>query len=361
MGFAYSLKDALNLFKDSELLKNDIYYISDDDELVKVFGEHLKNLEPKSSKKHKRLDPPAVKVINNFGDFSSEKLKKKSSILFVKLANQVTRRIEIDIKSNDIEALSQTEHATENAEFLEMLSKLNEDEETFDKTELPNEFIMWLREIFDFLKDSKLKISILRLFKIHGINDVEFISNHPIEFNFKDIEVTQHISLFDDIKIVTDQNDPNTSSKSYVRSDDFAKKACAGNSTALEAFSSNKFTVIYGKKHANIQNTLINCNHDILDSLARNGVICSPTSSSQSSMSKLVNIAKQFKQFHICFIHPAIEYKAMRCDYPTQQLEPAYLINQGEICAIAYRYFVLNFFGYCSIKNDSMLEYDYIF
>jgi hypothetical protein len=339
LSFANNAEEARKLFKKDELSGNNVFYISDTTE-DSPYGKAKCYLDLDELKK----DEPWK--------------SSTSAVLFVKLAKQSTRVINIDIHSDDINKLNLDET---NEEYIASLKAINEDETALDKTELPNDFIVWLRNIFDKFKDSKLKSSILRLFRVHGVNDVEFISTHPIEYEEKTIEIIEHTPMFKDIKLVSDQNDVNTSSKNYTRSDNYLKNACAGNSTALEAFSSNKFTVIHGKKHASIDNKLINCNYDVLDSMARNGVICSPISSTQSSMSKLVYIAKQFKEFHICFIHPAIEYKGMRCEYPCQQLEPAYVINQGEICAIAYRYFVLNFFGYCSIKNNSMLEYDYIF
>ena len=68
---------------------------------------------------------------------------------------------------------------------------------------------------------------------------------------------------------------------------------------------------------------------------------------------------EKFNTFDIIFIHPSYEVKYMSAEYPCEQIIPAYRINQGEILAVIYRYLVVNFFGYCSIFTDSMLEWRY--
>ena len=100
-------------------------------------------------------------------------------------------------------------------------------------------------------------------------------------------------------------------------------------------------------------------NHDVLDTLAVNGVLFTPTTTKPLSIFALMKILGKMNKFDICFIHPYSEIKSIRIEYPCEQSIPAYKLNGGEILAIAYRYLITQFFGYCSIFSDSMLEWRY--
>ena len=110
------------------------------------------------------------------------------------------------------------------------------------------------------------------------------------------------------------------------------------NSTQLEAFGKNKFTVIYGRKQANIPNTIRNQNYGVIDSLARNGVICSPETRNKLSIEILIEKLSKLNAFHIVIIHPSYLLKYNSSTYPCENIEPSYKLNEGEILAVFYRY-----------------------
>ena len=172
-------------------------------------------------------------------------------------------------------------------------------------------------------------------------------------------EVVESSEIFSDIEVSVDKNDKNTSTSLYRADQDSLKKAALGKTTQLDAFSENKFAVIHTKKKCGIENKVRNQNHDVLDTLAVNGVMKSPDTLKPLSIYKLMKVLEKFDSFNIVFIHPSYEVRSMKAEYPCEQLIPAYTINEGEILAVVYRYLVMYFFGYCSIITDSMLEWRY--
>lgn len=233
----------------------------------------------------------------------------------------------------------------------------------FEDHSLSPKFLDWIKYIYHLLSSGELQIDVLKLLNNNGVQTVNLEKANPIDYEEKEITDVEPIGLFNDIKIVIDKEDTNTSSKSalYKPDREGLKKATLGNSTQLEAFSKNKFTVIHTKKSANIDDSqTYHRNHDILHSLARNGVVCSPDTGAELSLSKLVNKLKTYEKFNIVFIHPSYELKVTRGDYPSELVEPSYTINSGELLAIVYRYISINFFGYCSVFTEGMEELEYL-
>lgn len=166
---------------------------------------------------------------------------------------------------------------------------------------------------------------------------------------------------FNDIHISRPEITNNESSSEHVVSKDELQNQLRGKSTQLDAFSNNLFAIVYGKKSANLQAVSSKQNHQVLDSLARNGVVCTPKTSEVLSIQKIIDYLLKFENFSIFGVHSALDIAFDEQEYPSEISHPSYIIGKGEIVAIFYRYVLINFFGYCSIVTDSMRENAYIF
>lgn len=191
---------------------------------------------------------------------------------------------------------------------------------------------------------------------------------------------------FNDINILTDENKNNnyssdskqnfknnndkkttynnSSTNNYKHDDNELSKIITGQSTQLEAFTKNVYTVIYGKKTANIPQGNNNAhifNHNVIDSLARNGVISDQVSDNVLSVHKLFKQLEKLYIFNIIFIHSALELEYIQHESPTDISHPVYIKGRGEICAVVYRLLLLKFFPYLTIVSESMRENAYLF
>lgn len=169
--------------------------------------------------------------------------------------------------------------------------------------------------------------------------------------------------MFDDIHIIVPKNSKDETNKEHVVDENELRNKVAGNSIQLEAFSTNNFVVIYGKKSGNVPQVCNKQNHEIIDYLAMNGVVCSPNTKETLSFQKLVDFLSRFCSFSIFAVHPELDNtRFIEFDTPTQNSYPAYNITKGEIVAVFYRYIVKNFFGYCQVLDEETnRELDYEF
>lgn len=180
--------------------------------------------------------------------------------------------------------------------------------------------------------------------------------------------------IFDDIIISVDKADdkkdanavknPSITNDSYKHDDNELNKIMTGQSTQLDAFSKNLYTVIYGKKGANIQNGQNNThifNHVVIDSLAKNGVIADPISNQEISIHTIMRELEQLKKFMIFFVHPALDIPYTEHESPNEISHPVYIKGKGEIAGVAYRALVLRFFPDLTIVTESMRENAYLF
>ena len=247
-------------------------------------------------------------------------------------------------------------------EFKSAIITYLDDNSYLSDKQLSNEFITFISQAYTSIKDGANKLALIRLLNNNNVNTDAIETSHPIRYQEVEDICVIPTDIFDDIKIVINKADVNASSSSaiYRHNPDDLKKAAVGNSTQLEAFSKNKFTVIHNKKSANIENRILKRNHDVLDSLARNGVVCSPNTEFELSIHRLMKALKRFKEFDIVFIHPSYDLKINRAEYPSELIEPAYIINEGELLAVVYRYISINYFGYCSVYNEEMKEFSYL-
>lgn len=173
--------------------------------------------------------------------------------------------------------------------------------------------------------------------------------------------------IFKDIAIVTDDDDSKNSEIStgnYKHDDQELNRIITGQSTQLDAFSQNIYTVIYGKKTAGLSNGNNNqhiFNHNVIDSLAKNGVIVDPSVGEELSIHKIIRQLETLRKFNIFFVHSALDLEYTEYESPSEISQPTYTKGKGEICAVAYRALILRFFPYLTIITESMRENAYLF
>ena len=172
--------------------------------------------------------------------------------------------------------------------------------------------------------------------------------------------------IFNDIIVSTESNNKNSSitNDNYKHDENELNKILTGQSSQLDAFSKNIYTVIYGKKSANIQNGKNNThifNHTVIDSLAKNGVIADPISGTEISIHVIMRELEQLKKFIVFFIHQDLDLNFTEHESPNEISHPVYIKNKGEITSVAYRALILRFFPSLTIVTESMRENAYLF
>lgn len=165
-------------------------------------------------------------------------------------------------------------------------------------------------------------------------------------------------SIFDDIEIEIDKEKEGQNSKKD-KTQDVKKDMLLGGGKQLEAFANNKFTVINGKRNASIQPVHQKQNHEVIDTIARNGILVSPLPTISFSIGILFNILRKFDTFALVIIHPSLIVDSRDSNYPSEYVEPAFIIGEGEICAVFYRYICLYFYGYLGVYDDDDRERNY--
>lgn len=353
-GFAQTLKDALSLFKDSDSDYEMIYLHDINRKGCNDERKIIDNINKRRGRNKKQ---------NKLKEFSSieslEVPENKKGTIFVELGYTTNKTIKIPLEFDDTYIVEEFEHQYGTPEFKKAVLTLIDNEDMLKERKFSNEFISFLIDLYPELRDCNLKKSILNLLNYNDYNTLDLEKKYPFEYKDEEIKIVSSSSIFSDIEISIDKSDKNISTSLYKPDKDFLKKASLGKTTQLDAFSENKFAIIHTKKTAGIESKIRNQNHDVLDTLAINGVMKSPETKKPLSIYKLVRKLEKFDKFNIVFIHPSYEVRCMNAEYPCEQIIPAYRINEGEILAVVYRYIVVYFFGYCSIFTDSMLEWRY--
>jgi hypothetical protein len=249
-------------------------------------------------------------------------------------------------------------------EFQECMSifrNLCADYTYLNEKQMSPKFIDFLSTIYLQVKNSKLKQVILDILSAHNIPTTSLKQQNPLEYDDVEVPAIINCDAFSDIEIIVNDNTEGFSSGMYKSSQEDLKKASVGKSAYLDAFTKGLFTVVRGRKTANIENPTLKQNNTVINLLAANGVICTPETSEVLSLDLLMDKLSKMKTFDIIFIHPSLEQKSISFDSPTEFTKPEYKMNGGEIIAIAYRYMLIHFFGMHSIIDDSLLEYQYLF
>lgn len=349
-GFAQSLFDAAALFKFTP--SDHVIYLTDDD--------LTSNLSPTSLSAHTstitRLSRTHFQRVTSIDDIV---ISSPRAILIVDLGYIKQDTIRVPVEYDDTDIVNNTPIPSANADFRAATIALMDDDSAKDQS-ISLEYTNFLVDLYPHLRDWRLKSSIIELLRRNGgVNTYNLVTEYPFEYTDEDITVVVPTKAFSDIEISVDVNDKNVSTSTYRPDRDALKKAVLGKTTQLDAFSENKFVIIHTKKSAGIETKIRNQNHDVIDTLAVNGVMKAPETKVPLSMYRLMRKLEQFDQFDIVFVHTSCEVHRMNAEYPCEQIIPAYRLNEGEILAIAYRYIVMYFFGYCSIFTESMLEWRY--
>jgi len=354
-GFAQSIENAIALFPNS----NREFYV--------ICEEHRKELM-------KDINGSSVTFINETS--SMENINESSSaknnnvpVFIVELATTENIEAQFPIENDDMTAIQEyidnnpikfdTMSKIEINECLEIVRNISENGEFLKGKTMNFKFYNFIKIIYGILKDTLFKTNLLRILsESEDVAELEFL--YPIKYETKKIDRVVNSKLFRDIEIIVDKKADGKSNTMYKTSEADLKQASLGNSTQLEAFSKGMFTIIRGKKSANLDN-YGDQNHDVLDILARNGVVCTPDSLKNSSLDKLMNMLSTFNSFEVVFIHPSLMYKKLYVEFPSEQGKPEYNMNEGELIAVVFRYLCLKFFGYKGIYDEHQREYDYLF
>lgn len=165
--------------------------------------------------------------------------------------------------------------------------------------------------------------------------------------------------IFNDIRFEEDESEKGGSSKTILDSTDLDKTIIMSGSKQLTAFNGNLFIVNKSKRVAGIDVQSKKQNHDVIDNIARNGILCTPTISSNLSVGILFNELAKFNSFDLIIVHPALEDTVREGTAPSEYVMPIYTIGQGEITAVLYRYICTRFFSYIGVFNEEDREHAY--
>jgi hypothetical protein len=262
-------------------------------------------------------------------------------------------------KNNDVE--KNTLSLSELQECIHIFKNLCEDINFLNEQEMKPKFLDFLVYIYPQLMSSELKFQISNILRFNNVNIEEISKNYPLKRISKTIPCVVSTEFFKDISVIVDEKAEGLSSSMYKTSHDDLKRAALGQSASLDAFTKGTFTVLRGRKGANIENSTLKQNNEVLNLLAANGVVCTPESTKILSMDLLMKKLSKVNNFQIIFVHPSLEQKVISFDSPSEFFKPEYILNSGELIAIAYRYILIHFFGQHSIINEDKLEYQYLF
>lgn len=363
LGFAQTINDAQSMFDDNEYVelhltmegfeaKDEDGDVIEDNDYFKTFYT-LEDLE-------KYVDKLYNKTIKTNPQANGIKQKHR---LFVTLGYEESYQTDVPVSNDETTVIN--EFRTQKLpidvqeEIREFVLEYYNDFDLLSEKEIGQQLATFLIELFPNLRDGDFRENIIEVLNYNNIQTFDLLDKYPQEY----INITKTRSTnapaFDDIKIAYDKDDVNVSTKHYRVDKDALRKATIGKTAQLNAFTENQFAIVHNKKSSGCVNKVANQNHDILDTLAVNGVILVPNSSKPLSMYKLMKVLEKFSHFDIVFIHSMYENRFMKAEAPCEQIIPAYKLNGGEILAIAYKYVVSFFFAYCSIVSDSMLELRY--
>jgi hypothetical protein len=100
-------------------------------------------------------------------------------------------------------------------------------------------------------------------------------------------------------------------------------------------------------------------NYDVIDSVARNGVLSIPTVTVDFSIGVLFNKLIKYNNFFLIIIHSALEEDVREGSTPNEFCQPIYEVGKGEITAVFYRFISTYFFGYMGILGESDCDHVY--
>lgn len=165
--------------------------------------------------------------------------------------------------------------------------------------------------------------------------------------------------FFSDIKFELDGDEKGNSSKQFQDSSDLNKTIIVSGAKQLTAFNDEMFVINKTKRTAGIDELNKKQNHDVLDNIARNGVLCTPSLSSQLSVGVLFSKLSQYNSFDLVIVHSGLEDTIREGTAPSEYVMPIYTVGKGEITAVLYRYICIWFFSYIGVFNEEDREHAY--
>jgi hypothetical protein len=207
---------------------------------------------------------------------------------------------------------------------------------------------------FRFIRDEPETLNDYNLIidDLHPISEISEISSDSLIKIF--INTTS--KEFDDIHILTSEDNKFEASDKIQKD---IQKPLMGASDNLEAIKTNQYSITRGKKNANIQNLHLFQNHEVIDSLAVNGVMMGPKTE-LNSIKTLFNKISKFNSFELTLYNPNLLVEEIESPSPTLFSVPVVVSGKGDILNIFYRYICLYFYSYMSIKDmfDSDSKYE---
>lgn len=165
--------------------------------------------------------------------------------------------------------------------------------------------------------------------------------------------------MFKDIIFNVDSSKIGLSSTSANKTQDVNNGILLGSSNMLDAYSTGNFVITPGKKNANIQPVHQKQTHEVIDNLAINGLMNSPTIMSEVSIGKLLLAMKRLTNFKLYIVHPALKVSVLDGTLPSNYVIPCYTVGEGEILSVWFRYIALLFFGYTLPNDENDIERNY--
>lgn len=186
-------------------------------------------------------------------------------------------------------------------------------------------------------------------------DNIDDIKKLPNDFT---LIINTESELFSDVEFEVNKDHAGENSKKHKNDQDINQQMISS-ANQLEAFSNNKFTIVPGKRSANIHLHHPKQNHDVIDSIARNGLMVTPKVSTEISVGRLFNILCTKQSFNLIMVNKNLEVSIRESKYPNDYVEPAYTVGKGEIVTVFYRYICLYFYGYCSITSSEDRDRNY--
>ena len=186
-------------------------------------------------------------------------------------------------------------------------------------------------------------------------DNIDDVKKLPNDFT---LIINTESELFSDVEFEVNKDHAGENSKKHKNDQDINQQMISS-ANQLEAFSNNKFTIVPGKRSANIQLHHPKQNHDVIDSIARNGLMVTPKVSTEISVGRLFNILCTKQSFNLIMVNKNLEVSIRESKYPNDYVEPAYTVGKGEIVTVFYRYICLYFYGYCSITSSEDRDRNY--
>lgn len=320
---------------------------------------------------HKR--PKGAETYNDVKDLESDldKYDKSQPTLFlVEVGVKAPDKVKTDVEMTE-EALKEamlkikTDISVDinmKKQFEEALLSMKETPEPFTKTDLNSTFLKYLQDIYPLINDTKLQLTLIRIFTKHGIRTDGMMKEHPIAHEYKEKEITKLSSIFSDIKIDDPFYDKTKAEIEESNANGILREFSATSITKFSGFGDSFAQVDHNKTRAKISDINVLRNHECIHALARNRIVATPRIYDYSkniekrcSIQILMHALSQFKKFQIVFIYPNYQYIYRFADSPSRLIE----VDSSDgnvVLSVIFRFMCLNFFGmHKTIDSDDLM------